>query len=81
MSAFVVYNLELDGQGGATALTDSDLPKSLPDHGCRWVHLDGLGEEAESGCPLWKACLKPLLKPCLQKKLDHELLEWAKVYC
>ncbi|MEP3349213.1 MAG: zinc transporter ZntB [Marinomonas sp.] len=45
MSAFVVYNLELDGQGGATALTDSDLPKSLPDHGCRWVHLDGLGEE------------------------------------
>lgn len=44
MSAFVVYNLELDGQGGATALTDSDLPKSLPNQGCRWVHLDGLGE-------------------------------------
>lgn len=45
MSAFVVYNLELDGQGGAATLSDSDLPKTLPDHGSRWVHLDGLGDD------------------------------------
>ena len=35
MSAFVVYNLELDGKGGATSLAAADLPKVLPEQGCR----------------------------------------------
>lgn len=37
MSAFVVHNLELDGLGGARTLPLSDLPKVLPEQGCRWV--------------------------------------------
>ena len=45
MSAFVVHNLELDGLGGAKALPVSDLPKVLPETGCRWVHLDCREEE------------------------------------
>lgn len=45
MSAFVVHNLELDGLGGARSLTLLDLPKVLPEQGCRWVHLDCYEEE------------------------------------
>ncbi|RBP78305.1 zinc transporter ZntB [Marinomonas rhizomae] len=45
MSAFVVHNLELDGQGGATLLPASELPEALPVQGCRWVHLDCREEE------------------------------------
>ena len=45
MSTFVVHNLELDGQGGATSLPVSELPKILPDQGCRWVHLDALQDD------------------------------------
>jgi len=48
MSAFVVHNLELDGEGGATSLPSSDLPKVLPVEGCRWVHLDCREEEGRS---------------------------------
>ncbi|MEP0071129.1 MAG: zinc transporter ZntB [Marinomonas sp.] len=68
MSAFVVYNLELDGQGGATALTDSDLPKSLPDHGCRWVHLDGLGEEGRE----WLSTLEDVPETVIEALFAEE---------
>ncbi|MBR7890062.1 zinc transporter ZntB [Marinomonas sp. A79] len=40
MSAFLVHNLELDGQGGAQSLPATNLPTTLPSAGCRWVHLD-----------------------------------------
>lgn len=45
MSAFLIHNLELDGKGGASVLSATDLPTSLPIHGCRWVHLDCSDEE------------------------------------
>ncbi|TYL49030.1 zinc transporter ZntB [Marinomonas sp. IMCC 4694] len=45
MSGFVVHNLELDGVGGAVSLPVTELPKVLPESGCRWVHLDCLEEE------------------------------------
>ena len=45
MADFIVHHLELNGQGGATSLTASDLPKALPKQGCRWVHLDALQED------------------------------------
>jgi zinc transporter len=48
MSEFVVHNLELDGEGGATSLPSSDLPKTLPIQGCRWVHIDCREEEGRN---------------------------------
>ncbi len=45
MSEFVVHNLELDGKGGAISLPAADLPKTIPEQGCRWVHLDCSEEE------------------------------------
>lgn len=40
MSEFVLYNLELDGQGGAQVLDATELPTVLPQEGSRWVHVD-----------------------------------------
>jgi|TARA_R110001583_G_scaffold79743_1_gene215145 zinc transporter len=48
MSEFVVHNLELDGEGGAMSLPSSDLPKTLPIQGCRWVHIDCREEEGRN---------------------------------
>jgi zinc transporter len=45
MSAFVVHNLELNGEGGAMSLPLADLPHTVPEQGCRWVHLDCYEEE------------------------------------
>ncbi|RCX06609.1 zinc transporter ZntB [Marinomonas foliarum] len=45
MSDFIVHHLELNGQGGATALSSLDLPTVVPESGCRWIHLDCLEEE------------------------------------
>ncbi|MCB5162919.1 zinc transporter ZntB [Marinomonas algarum] len=44
MSSFVVHHFELDGQGGATQRSDSELPMVVPETGCRWVHLDCFAE-------------------------------------
>ncbi len=48
MSEFIVHNLELDGEGGAMSLPSSDLPKTLPIQGCRWVHIDCREEEGRN---------------------------------
>ncbi|KZN12997.1 zinc transporter ZntB [Marinomonas sp. TW1] len=45
MSKFVVHHVALDGQGGADHLSETDLPKKIPEAGCRWVHVDA-GEDA-----------------------------------
>ncbi|PYF79609.1 MULTISPECIES: zinc transporter ZntB [Marinomonas] len=44
MPDFIVHHLELNGQGGATALSPLDLPTVVPESGCRWIHLDCLEE-------------------------------------
>ncbi|MBJ7538102.1 zinc transporter ZntB [Marinomonas transparens] len=48
MTEFVIYNLELDGQGGAQELALSDLPTQLPIQGRRWIHLDCLDDLAKA---------------------------------
>lgn len=46
MPEFVIYHLELDGQGSAQELTD--LPTQLPTQGSQWLHLDCTGSEGKS---------------------------------
>lgn len=47
MSEFVLYNLELDGSGGAKVLEASDLPVTLPQEGSRWIHVDRSDDMAQ----------------------------------